>query len=165
MHARNTTFLFTDIEGSTALWERDADEMAVRLADHDRRLYRAIHAHGGRVFAAGGDGVAAAFGQATDAMRAALDVQRAMRVLDLSIRVGMHTGDAIHRHGNFVGPAVNRAARITQAARGGQVLVSSAVLDAATTLCGIELTDAGMRELAGIAEPMQSTRSCGAAPT
>jgi class 3 adenylate cyclase len=155
MHVRELTFLFTDIEGSTAMWERDPEVMARLLARHDRHLYRAIHLSGGRVFAAGGDGVAAAFGHPSDAMRAALDVRSAMQTLGLSVRVGLHQGNAIERHGNFVGPTVNRAARIMRSAGGGQVLASATVVASAHRVCGIDVIDAGLRDLPGVPDAMQ----------
>jgi class 3 adenylate cyclase len=73
------TFLFTDIEGSTKLWEQFGEVMGVALALHDELLRAAIDAHGGVVFATGGDGVAAAFRRSGDAVAAAIDAQRALQ--------------------------------------------------------------------------------------
>jgi class 3 adenylate cyclase len=122
------TFLFTDIEDSTRLWERDAPSMSAALQRHDALLRAAVAAHGGMVFATGGDGVAAVFGRAVDAVNAAAAAQQALAdevwPVPLLVRMGVHTGEAEERDGDYLGPAVNRAARLMSAARGGQVLVS-----------------------------------------
>ena len=111
------TFLFTDIEGSTvqvgarsAGDERGADE-------HDVLLRSTIEAHGGVVFSTGGDGFAAAFADAASALRAAVDAQDRVR---LPVRMGLHTGTAEERDGNYFGRTLNRAARIMATGHGGQ---------------------------------------------
>ena len=125
------TFLFTDVESSTELWQDHSAVMgeAMRLHDH---VVRGVHAsHGGFVFATGGDGFAAAFARASDAVAAALGVQAALRDqpwpdgIVLAVRMGLHTGEAEERDANFFGDVVNRAARVMDAAGGCQVLVSS----------------------------------------
>jgi class 3 adenylate cyclase len=124
------TFLFTDIEGSTGLWESAPEAMRAALARHDAILRSAIAQHGGYVFATGGDGFAAAFARAGDALRAAHDAQVSLTTegwpgpARLRVRMGLHTGEVQERGGDYFGPAVNRAARLMAAAHGGQVLAS-----------------------------------------
>jgi predicted ATPase/class 3 adenylate cyclase len=125
-----TTFLFTDIEGSTRLWEDHGAAMRRALADHDRLLLEIIDRHHGRVFAQMGDGVAAAFSSAEDALQSAAEIQQGVaastqpEIGSLKLRIGIHSGEVEERDGDFFGPAVNRAARIMAAGHGGQVLVS-----------------------------------------
>src|SRR5580693_4886742 len=91
------TFLFTDIEGSTRLWEADPAGMRVALAAHDELVRAAVAAHGGYVFSTGGDGLAAAFARAAGAVGAAVDAQRALRAWPwpatarLRVRMGIAT--------------------------------------------------------------------------
>jgi class 3 adenylate cyclase len=119
------TFLFTDIEGSTRLWEERPVEMRAALAAHDTIVRTAIESHGGYVFAAGGDGFAAAFGRAADAVAAADAAQQGLAGHPLiRARMGVHTGEVEERGGDYFGPAVNRAARIMAAGHGGQVVRS-----------------------------------------
>ena len=136
------TFLFTDIEGSTRLWETAPAAMEGALARHDVILRGAVDEHGGVVFATGGDGLAAAFGRAGDAVVAAVDAQRRLQAepwpeaTPLRVRMGLHTGEAQERDGDFFGPPVNRAARITAAAHGGQIVVSGATAGVLGPLSG-----------------------------
>ena len=122
------TFLFTDIEGSTGHWERAPDAMKDALARHDRWLREAIAAHGGRVVKTTGDGVMAVFDAPRDALRASVDAQRRLQApgtgddLALNVRMGLHTGDADERDGDYFGAAPTRAARIMAAAYGGQTI-------------------------------------------
>lgn len=127
------TFLFTDIEGSTALWERDREAMASALARHNAILSTAIEAHGGHVFKTVGDAFCAAFARAFDAVEAAVAAQRKLLEEDwsqlgeagpLRVRMGVHTGEANERGGDYFGPPVNRVARLEAAGHGGQLLVS-----------------------------------------
>ncbi len=127
------TFLFTDIEGSTQLWESAPEVMRPALERHDSLLRAAIDAHGGYVFSTGGDGFGVAFGRAGDALTAAIEIQEALareRWPDgamVRVRVGVHTGEASERDGDYFGPAVNRAARLMAVAHGGQIVCSSPV--------------------------------------
>jgi len=124
------TFLFTDIEGSTLLWQRDESAMRAALSRHDELLRSAIAEYGGTVFSAMGDGVAAAFLSASSAVRAALAAQRVLEaetwptVTPVRVRMGLHTGEAELRDGDYFGTAVNRAARLMAVGHGGQVVCS-----------------------------------------
>ncbi len=123
------TFLFTDIEDSTRLWEDSPTDMADALRIHDAIVRGSIERHGGYVFATGGDGFCAAFSTAPDAAAAAIESQEQLRddaVVDFAVRMGLHTGEAIQRDGSYFGSDVNRAARLMSLAHGGQVLVSDA---------------------------------------
>ena len=126
------TFLFTDLEGSTRLWEEHPDGMRAALARHDEILRDAVTSHGGRIVKATGDGVHAVFSAAGDAGHAAIQAQRAMSIEpweatgQLRVRMGIHTGEVEHRDGDYYGSAVNRAARLAAAAHGGQVIASLA---------------------------------------
>jgi predicted ATPase/class 3 adenylate cyclase len=155
------TFLFTDVVGSTELWERVPDAMAEAIARHDALLHAVIEAHDGYVFATAGDGVAAAFARAGDAMRAAVAAQEALaterwpNALSLSVRMGLHSGEADERDGGFFGAAVNRAARIMSVARGGQILLSAVAAGlGSASVTGIELRPVGSRRLRGVSEPV-----------
>jgi predicted ATPase/class 3 adenylate cyclase len=155
------TFLFTDIEDSTRLWDHHPNEMREALARHDRILQESIDAHAGYVFSRGGDGVAAAFGRAGDAIAAAVDAQRALQAaapwppeLELRVRMGMHTGEAEERDGDYLGPPVNRAARLMSAAHGGQIVLTSTTADMVWPAPAVELLDLGILTLRGITNPV-----------
>jgi predicted ATPase/class 3 adenylate cyclase/DNA-binding CsgD family transcriptional regulator len=123
------TFMFTDIEGSTRLWEEAPTEMADGLRIHDAIVRGTIERHGGYVFGTGGDGFCAAFATAADAAAAAIETQEQLRddpAVNFLVRMGLHTGEAIERDRNYFGSEVNRAARLMSLAHGGQVLVSGA---------------------------------------
>ena len=154
------TFLFTDVEGSTRRWEADADGMRAALAAHDEVLRNAIEAHGGWLFKHTGDGVCAAFASPRSAVDAAIAAQRA---LQLPVRMGVATGEAEVRDGDYFGTVLNRAARVMAAGHGGQILVAEST---ATLLTGVDLLDLGSRRLrdvssAGGGVPGPSTRHCG----
>jgi predicted ATPase/class 3 adenylate cyclase len=138
------TFLFTDIEASTPRWETDAESMGAELAAHDEVLRSAIAGHGGFVFKHTGDGVCAAFGSATDAVEAAVEAQRLLR---LPVRVGIATGTAELRGGDYFGPPLNRVARVMAAAHGGQILVAAST---AALLEGVDLADLGEHHMQGL---------------
>lgn len=139
------TFLFTDVEGSTIRWERDPGEMSAALVEHDALLRSAIDAHGGLVFSTGGDGFVAAFADAVEALGAALEVQERVR---LPVRIGLHTGTAVERDGNYFGRTLNRAARIMSAAHGGQIVVSD--VTAGLIRDDADVVDLGEHRLAGV---------------
>jgi class 3 adenylate cyclase len=112
------TFLFTDVESSTRLWEQHPEAMRPALARHDAILRAATAAHRGLPVKGTGDGLHAAFARPTDGVAAALAAQRALAAEDwgsldtLRVRMALHTGVAEERDGDYFGPAVNRAARI-----------------------------------------------------
>ncbi|MDX1436672.1 MAG: adenylate/guanylate cyclase domain-containing protein, partial [Anaerolineales bacterium] len=153
------TFLFTDLEGSTALWEAYPAAMRPVLARHDAILREAVEAHFGRVVKMTGDGLHAVFDSASKAVAAALEAQIAL--LDetwpdppgpLRVRMGIHSGESEAREGDFYGPEVNRAARVMAIGHGGQVLISGA----SAALAGdqlppaasfIDLGEHGLRDL------------------
>ncbi len=129
-HAGVLTFLFTDIEGSSRLWEEQPEQMRQALAWHDAILRSAVKRNSGVVVKPTGDGLHAVFRDPRDALATAVEVQRALADpgstggLPLRVRCGMHAGVTAGRDGDFFGGPVNRAARIMNAAHGGQVLVS-----------------------------------------
>jgi predicted ATPase/class 3 adenylate cyclase len=145
------TFLFTDIERSTQLWESVPDAMRPALERHDELVRRAIDAHSGYVFSTGGDGFAVAFGRAGDAVNAAIAMQRALAAepwpdgVPVGVRVGLHSGEASERGGDYFGPAVNHAARLMAAAHGGQVVCTGAVAELVAD--HLELRDLGVHRL------------------
>ncbi|MDX2379101.1 MAG: adenylate/guanylate cyclase domain-containing protein [Acidimicrobiia bacterium] len=124
------TFLFTDIEGSTRLWEEQPEVMEGTLEGHDEIVREAIESESGYVFATGGDGFAAAFATADDAVSAARRAQLCLlsdsEPFQLSVRMAVHTGEASERDGDYFGGPVNRAARLMSVAHGGQIVVSGA---------------------------------------
>src|SRR5262245_61712250 len=112
------TFLFTDVEGSSRLWESYPDAMQGALARHDEIIRGAIELHNGYVVKTTGDGFHAAFSTASDAVAAAVDAQLGLAAESWSdtdpirARIGIHTGAAEIRDGDYYGPALNRAARL-----------------------------------------------------
>jgi predicted ATPase len=142
------TFLFTDIEGSTRRWESDADEMRSALAVHDKVLRSAIETHDGFLFSHSGDGMAAAFGSPMSAVEAAIDAQHE---LQLPVRMGLATGEAELRDGDYFGAVLNRAARVMAAGHGGQILLADST---AGLLSGVELLNLGSRRLRDVANPI-----------
>ncbi len=142
------TFLFTDVEGSTRRWEADADGMRAALAAHDEVLRRTIEAHGGFLFKHTGDGVCAAFASPRSAVDAAVAAQRA---LELPVRMGVATGEAELREGDYFGTVLNRVARLMAAGHGGQVLLADST---AGLLTGVDLLDLGPRRLRDLSTPV-----------
>jgi predicted ATPase/class 3 adenylate cyclase len=145
------TFLFTDIEGSTRLWQLDESAMRAAVRRHDELLRAAIGEEGGTVFSTMGDGIAAAFPSANAALRAAIAAQERLAGEDwptaerVRVRMGLHSGEAEERDGDFFGTAVNRAARLTAIGHGGQVLCSSATAELVDP--GVVLIDLGEHRL------------------
>ena len=142
------TFLFTDVEGSTRRWEADADEMRIALAAHDEVLRGAIEGHGGWLFKHTGDGVCATFASPRSAVDAAVAAQRA---LELPVRMGLATGEAEPRDGDYFGAVLNRAARVMAAGHGGQILLADST---AGLLSGVDLLDLGPRRLRDVPTPV-----------
>jgi class 3 adenylate cyclase len=130
-----TTLLFTDIEGSTRLWEREGERMPAALAGHDALARAAVEGNGGIIVKTTGDGIYAAFDDPLGAIKATLELELALRDsaatngLALRVRYGLHLGVVERRDNDLFGSPVNRAARIMSAAHGNQVLLSQAVVD------------------------------------
>ena len=125
-------YLFTDVEGSSRLWEEHAAAMEPALARHDEIVRDAVEGAGGSVVKGTGDGFMAAFSSPIEAVNAAVEAQLALGQADFSaveglpVRMGIHLGDSQPRAGDYFGPAVNRAARLMSIGHGGQILVSAA---------------------------------------
>jgi predicted ATPase/class 3 adenylate cyclase len=155
------TFLFTDIEGSSRLWEAFPDAMAAALDIHDALLRSAIEAHHGYVVKTTGDGLFAAFASAHGALVAAIACQVALREASwqvtgpLHVRIGLHTGEAAYASRDYHGQIVNRTARLMSAGHGGQVLVSAATaaLVGDRLPDGVELVALGEHRLRDLARP------------
>jgi predicted ATPase/class 3 adenylate cyclase len=146
------TFLFTDIEGSTRLWEERPEEMRTLVAEHDERFRAAIEANDGYVVKGTGDGVHAAFSRAGDAVKAAEQLQAATADLPyIKVRIGLNTGEVQERDGDYFGPPVNRAARIMAAGNGGQVLLAGVTAD---LVHGMTLRNLGEHRLRDLGNPM-----------
>ncbi|MFZ0012769.1 MAG: adenylate/guanylate cyclase domain-containing protein [Acidimicrobiia bacterium] len=155
------TFLFTDIESSTRLWEEHPSEMQSALARHDSILDAAVTAANGRVLKTTGDGMIAIFDTPRDAIAACIQgqsqitSQRWETTDPVRVRMGMHTGDAEERDDDYFGPTLNRTARIMAAAHGGQVLLSdSAATQVRSGLTGATtLRDLGTHRLKDLTTP------------
>ena len=156
-----TTFLFTDIEGSSRLWEQDPERMRPALARHDVLVRTAVEHNHGNVVKMSGDGVHAAFSDPLDAVCASLELQRALtdsestNGIAIRVRCGLHAGVTERRDNDFFGTAVNRAARIMSTAHGGQVLLSQAVAVLVDERLppGVTLRDLGSLRLRDLASP------------
>jgi class 3 adenylate cyclase len=155
------TFLFTDIEGSTKLWEDDAPAMQAALARHDELLRGAIEERGGYVFKTVGDAFCCAFLTAPDALEAALEAQRSLlkerwaESTPLRVRMALHMGAPEERDGDYFGPPVNRVARLLSAAHGAQVLLSAATNEMVRDQlpAGMSLTELGEHRLKDLYRP------------
>lgn len=158
--ASAVTFLFTDIEGSTRLWEARPEAMRLALERHDAIVRSCIEAHGGRVFKTIGDAFCSAFSDAPGALRAALAAQeqlgsQAAEGIALKVRMALHSGPADLRDGDYFGPTVNRVARLLAAGHGGQVLLAGSTarqVDGALP-DGAGLRDLGEHRLKDLAQP------------
>ena len=142
------TFLFTDVEGSTRRWETNAGVMRAALAAHDEVLRSVVEAHRGFLFKHTGDGVCAAFSSPKAAVDAAIAAQQA---LQLPVRMGIATGEAELRDGDYFGAVLNRAARVMAAGHGGQILVAEST---AVLLSEVELFNLGSRRLRDVPIPI-----------
>ncbi|MBI2782126.1 MAG: adenylate/guanylate cyclase domain-containing protein [Chloroflexi bacterium] len=154
------TFLFTDIEGSTRLWEEHSEVMGPALAAHDRILRSSVEEAGGSVVKMTGDGMLATFEDPRAAVAAALSGQRALGLAVTSVlrvRMALHAGAAEVRDGDVFGPSINRVARILATGHGGQVLLSASaallVRDRLPERC--ELVDLGTHRLRDLDRPEQ----------
>ncbi len=162
--AGTVTFLLTDIEESTRLWEAHAEAMAEAVPAHYALLSDAVGRHGGvrPVEQGEGDSIVAAFSRASDALAAALDAQRALAVqvwpagLKLRVRIALHTAEAqLRDEGNYFGVALSRCARLRAIAHGGQTLLSRAVHDLVLERLpdGVVLVDLGSHRLRDLGRP------------
>ena len=154
-----TTLLFTDIEGSTRLWEQEGERMSRALAEHDALSREAVEGNHGVVVKMTGDGMYAAFSDPLDALNATVQLEQGLAELathnhiPLRVRAGLHLGIVERRGDDLFGCPVNRAARIMKAAHGGQVLLSQAVVDqvGARLPAAITLRDLGAVRLRDLA--------------
>jgi len=157
------TFLFTDIEGSTRLWEQHPEAMRLALARHDALMREAIQAHNGHIVKGTGDGLHAVFARASDGLAACLAAQLAFQAdepkepASIRIRMALHTGSAQERDGDYFGSCVNRAARLMSIGHGGQVLLSEATcaLVRETLPAPAGLRDMGRHRLRDLNTPEQ----------
>ncbi len=149
------TFLFTDVEGSSRLWETERKRMRRALGRHDALLRDAIGRHGGHVFKTVGDAFCAAFADPVSALTTALEAQRSLTGIDVGsggrfrVRMALHTGPAEERDGDYFGPPLNRVARLLAATHGGQVVLTAATreLIADALPAGCALRDLGQHRL------------------
>ena len=158
------TFLFTDLEGSTRLWEAHPREMRDALARHDTIVRGAVESHGGAVFSTTGDGMAAVFASARDAVRAVLAAQAELTAEDwnkvtgpLAARMGLLTAEGVLGGEHYLNQPLNRCARLMAAGHGGQALISGTtellVRDDMPDGCG--LLDLGEHRLRDLARPVR----------
>ncbi|MGB5051528.1 MAG: tetratricopeptide repeat protein [Caldilineaceae bacterium] len=157
------SFLFSDIEGSTQLWDQHSDGMRIALKQHDLLLRTTFAAHNGYVFKTVGDGFYVAFVQASEALAAALAAQRALQTaswpsqIRLRVRMALTTGLAEQREGDYYGPPLNMAARLLAVGHGGQVLLDSATQAEIVLRLppGVGLRNMGFRRFKGLHDPQQ----------
>jgi predicted ATPase/class 3 adenylate cyclase len=155
------TFLFTDVEGSTRLWEGHPDVMRAALARHDAILRESVASQRGAIVKSTGDGIHAVFASAHDALECAVTAQRVLSAeawsddAPIRVRMGVHSGEAESRDGDYYGSATNRAARLMSAAHGGQVLasLSTEALVSDDPPDGITLIDLGEHRLRDLTRP------------
>jgi len=164
------TFLFTDVEGSTTLWEERAVEMRAALERHDGLLRGAIASSRGHIVKTMGDGLVAVFSDAKHALAASLAAQHALHAaapdslapasdahapVALKVRMGLHSGVADARDGDYFGASVNRAARIMSVAHGEQILLSAATAELLRGDLpeGVTLREMGEHQLKGLTNP------------
>src|SRR5438270_951760 len=152
------TLVLADVQGSTRQWEERPDEMKTALEGVDEIVVAAVAAHDGvrPVEQGEGDSYVAAFSKASDGLAYAVDVQRQLADGPLQLRVGIHTGEVqLRDEGNYVGPAINRAARLRDAAHGGQVVLSQVVHDLIVDQLpeGVGLKDLGSHRLRDLGRP------------
>ena len=149
--AGTVTFLFSDVEGSTRRWQDEPEAMRALLAEHDAIWRAVLDKHAGYMFKHTGDGVAAVFASAADGVNAAVDAQQ--RLVDvLPVRVGVHSGEAEPREGDYFGVEVNRAARVMSVAHGGQVVCSGAVREHLRDR--VDVVDLGEHRLRDLSSPV-----------
>lgn len=155
------TFLFSDIEGSTPLWEHEPGQMQIALEKHNAILHACITAFGGNVYKIIGDAFQAAFEFSSQAVRAAVEAQRGLAAAEwptsmpLRVRMGLHAGYAIAEGADYqTTHTLNRVARIMSAAHGGQILLSEAVMELIRDDLPevVSLRDMGLHQLKGLTQ-------------
>jgi len=157
------TFLFTEIEGNTELWEKHPEAMKAAMERVDAILRHAVESHHGDIFKTAGDAFYAAFSSAPQAVSAALDVQEALYAEEqktakdgpiLRAQMALHTGAAERRDGDYFGQTLNRTARLLSSGHGGQTLLSAATRDLVLAHLpqGVTLRDMGERSIKGLAQ-------------
>ncbi|MGI4790755.1 MAG: adenylate/guanylate cyclase domain-containing protein [Janthinobacterium lividum] len=159
------TFLFSDIEGNTRLWEEQPDTMQSALARHDALMQAAIESRGGVVFKTVGDAFHAVFEHPEAALNAALAAQTSLHMESwnlkngrtLRVRMALHTGRAERRGGDYFGAALSRAARLLAAGHGGQTLISEAAAVSVSEGLpeGCLLRSLGRHRLKDLAQPQE----------
>lgn len=165
------TFLFTDIEGSTSLWEESPEAMAETLREHDDLMRDSIEQNGGRIFKTIGDAFCAEFADPASALKSAVMVQSGCSRLTVSnpagerqlrIRIAVHSGTAERRDGDYFGPTLNRLARILATGHGGQTLVSGATHELVKGRVpeGALLVDLGVHRLKDLGRPEHVYQLC-----
>ncbi len=158
---QEVTLLFTDLEGSTVMWETRPEQMRDALARHDEFLTEAIETADGRIFKHTGDGILAVFPDVPAATQAAVEIQRSMRGFDwgalgeLKVRIGIDRGEVEARGGDFFGPPVNRVARLMSAAHGGQIVLSASANESLRSEAGIQVLNLGEHRFKGLGAPQQ----------
>ena len=158
------TLLLADVEGSTRLWETQPDEMTAAFAALDRTLAQVVGAHGGvrPVEQGEGDSFVIAFGRASDAVACALDLQRAP-LAPIRLRIGLHTGEVqLRDEANYIGPTINRTARIRGLAHGGQTVLSGTTTDLVCDRLPDDawLTDLGTHPVRDLPRPERVEQLC-----
>ncbi len=151
------TFLFADLAGFTALTEAMGDEDAVGVVDEFASAVRELlPQHGAEEIKLIGDAVMIRADEAGPAIKLALGLVHDVGAQhgSLSVRVGLHTGSALARSGDWFGATVNLAARVASLASGGEVLLTEQTRQAAAALDGVEFEERGRRELRNISEPV-----------
>ncbi len=150
------TFLFTDLEDSSAAWERRPSETRLALHYHDKTVNDVAHAYGGVLIKHTGDGVKTVFTTTADAVRAAVEMQRRFQleqwdgVERMRVRIGLHTGEATPDGDDYYGGVINRAARVADVANGDQIAITQAVLDLVTNeTATVTFVDCGLAQLKG----------------
>ncbi|HEU5102059.1 MAG TPA: adenylate/guanylate cyclase domain-containing protein [Roseiflexaceae bacterium] len=157
------TFLFTDIEGSTRLWEQYPNDMPAALGRHDDIMRDVIAEHEGVIFRTVGDAFFAAFAAALPGLLAALAAQRALHtepwgpIGAMRVRMALHSSAVDLRDDGYVGPPLNRVARLLSAGHGGQTLICQVTkeLVQAQIPAGVELRDLGDHQLRDLNQPLR----------
>jgi predicted ATPase/class 3 adenylate cyclase len=159
--SQTLTFLYTDIQSSTRLWEQFPESAEKVIPQHDRILRGAIEKHGGSVFRTVGDGLCAVFRNGSGAVAAALDAQLALRgeswgeIGELPVRMAIHTGEVESYGQDYAGSALNRIGRLLGLTHGGQILLTHAtqLLVRDTLPLGVQLLDLGEIRMRDLSHP------------